>query len=978
MEPQSFGDLTSLGIPESLVKAWASRMKRSLADPLLDLQRQAFGNVDSLKKQHTIVLGPTSSGKTFVGEALSALVALPGEGTVVYAVPYRALATQKWEDWRKSYSDSGMPSFPIYASSSDHVAHDSLVAQGDFRIAIIVYEKLAALIAQGAKLLDRCKLLIVDEFQMLAQSDRGPRLEFILTKILKLNELKPEDPVMILGLSAALTQNGNEILEKWLERDLACRGDLLRIQSTVRPVPLIEQVLLPDGSRIYKDERGQKIEDKLTLPPAPPHLKHPDNLVASLVGLLSKEDKKVMVFRGSRKQSSQTAQSITAVRSRIQLSPELVDTLDNMEPTPFMDHFRNHLVERGVAFHNASLSFEERQLVEESFHDQDGPVSVLCSTETLAVGINLPADTVVVADLRKPAGAEKGTTPLSLSDYKNMVGRAGRFGYTDKVTGKQIVGQSFLLADNYVEADRHFRRYIEPDDPGQELSSAIGFPDLQHQILSILSSKDDAAVFGLESKDAEEFLSASLYALKSPNLAGEVASAWSELVEKGLIVQSMMTGFSASGLGELLAQSGLSVKCADTLKLIEKELAAWADRRFPLDLLFLACLTPEVMRQQWPGLDESERSWRPVETLKKLGETVPLRSSSLLSMATEADRLPPEKLLLAVKRAYLIFGWSEGRSIKLICKEFGDVQGGDIKALADVVAWVLDVVVHLARESRILSKLAPWLGAFRASVEHGVPVSVLALARLKVRGLKRPYLIELAKFIDASLGSFESIEDALGARGCPLPADIRNSALLAMSEERDRAIGAQKASHLRRAGEMATPSGFSELVSMLYAATEIEFEKAVVGILARLELSAKHVGKGIALPDLEISIGNELVIGEMKSGGRKIGYDQVRQIQSAVTEGRSVTNRFVVSKSGFTDGAVAMNEKLPGPALLLRVDAFAELCVCAAEQYGEKAQNAVEWVLMNRSGLLSPYDVRRLVRKVGPELISRPDEGLRD
>lgn len=974
MELQSFGDLISLSIPESLVKAWAKRMKRNLGDPLLDLQQTAFRNVERLKKQHTIVLGPTSSGKTFVGEVLSALVALPGEGTVIYAVPYRALATQKWEDWRRSYTEAGMPDFPIYVSSSDHVTHDALVSQGDFRIAIIVYEKLAALIAQGAKLLDRCKLLIVDEFQMLAHSDRGPRLEFILTKIINVNALKPEDPVMVLGLSAALTPNGNEVLEKWLEKDLACSGGLLRIQSMTRPVPLIEQVLLPDGRRIYKDERGQRIEDHLTLPSAPPHLKHPDNLVASLVGLLSREDRKVLVFRGSRRQSSQTAQSMTAVRSRISISPELVDTLDGMEPTPFMDHFRNHLVERGVAFHNASLSFEERQLVEEFFQNQDGPISVLCSTETLAVGINLPADTVIVADLRKPAGAEKGTTPLTLSDYKNMVGRAGRFGYTDRFTGKQIVGQSFLLADNYIEAERHFHHYIAPEDPGQELISAIGFADLQHQILSILSSKDGAAVFGLECGDAEEFLAVSLYALKVSDLSKEVASAWSVLAAKGLIVRSVVTGSSASGLGELLAQSGLSVKCADTLKLIEEELLAWSEERFPLDLLFLVCLTPEVMRQQWPGLDETERNWRPIETLRSLGESVPWRKRSLLGMTMQADKLPPDKLLLAIKRAYLIFGWSEGESIKSICKDFGDVQGGDIRALADVIAWVLEVVVELAKGSKSLSKLAFWLSSFRSSVEHGVPVSVLPLARLKVRGLKRPYLIELAKFISAFAERFEGIEDALGAEDCPLPFAIRQIALIAMSEERDRVIAAQKSNHLKRAGEIAMPEGFGESVSAVYIATDTDFEKAAEQILLIVGMDAKRVGEGEARPDLEISVGNDLIIGEMKSSGRKIDFGQVRQIQSAVTGGRSVVSRLVVSKNGFTDKAVKLNGELPRPALLLRVDAFAELCICAVEQYGDKARNAVEWVLVNRSGLLSPYDVRRLVRKVGPELLSRSDE----
>jgi helicase len=108
------------------------------------------------------------------------------------------------------------------------------------------------------------------------------------------------------------------------------------------------------------------------------------------------------------------------------------------------------LVKRGTAFHHAGMSGAHRRLVENAF--REGKIKVLTATPTLAFGVNLPARMVVIHDYRRYEPGY-GYYPITVLEYKQMCGRAGRPRY-DKF------GESVLIANTEDERDYLMESYV--------------------------------------------------------------------------------------------------------------------------------------------------------------------------------------------------------------------------------------------------------------------------------------------------------------------------------------------------------------------------------------------------------------------------------------------------------------------------------------------------------------------------------------
>lgn len=156
--------------------------------------------------KNLLVCTPTASGKTLVGELAALNAVLHDKGKAVYVVPLRALASEKFKQFKKDY-----PDLKIALTSGDFDGADSYLAK--FDIIITTSEKFDSLIRHRTPWLPQVKTVIVDEIHLLNDVSRGPTLEILIT-ILK-QQLKN---LQLIGLSA--TVGNTEELAEWLGAEL--------------------------------------------------------------------------------------------------------------------------------------------------------------------------------------------------------------------------------------------------------------------------------------------------------------------------------------------------------------------------------------------------------------------------------------------------------------------------------------------------------------------------------------------------------------------------------------------------------------------------------------------------------------------------------------------------------------------------------------------------------------------------------------
>jgi helicase len=161
--------LEAYNVPQDILAIW----RATIGPELLPVQERAIKEFGLLGDKNLVVASPTSSGKTFIGE-MAAVKAARQNTKVIYLAPQRALVDEKYRELSERYEKVGLK---VVASSRDHREHDEAIQAGDFKIAVIVVEKLQGLLVTRPNLLEEVGLIVVDELQLITDEDRGPTLE---------------------------------------------------------------------------------------------------------------------------------------------------------------------------------------------------------------------------------------------------------------------------------------------------------------------------------------------------------------------------------------------------------------------------------------------------------------------------------------------------------------------------------------------------------------------------------------------------------------------------------------------------------------------------------------------------------------------------------------------------------------------------------------------------------------------------------
>lgn len=714
------------------------RWKTDFPGGLNALQLEAVNDYGIRDGDSLVVVAPTSSGKTFVGE-LAALHNLSDGKKVVFLLPYRALVNEKYHAFEARYG--GTLGTRVIRCSGDHSDQAGQFVKGKFEIAILTYEMFLGLMVATPHTLKYLGLVVLDEAQFMNDPNRGIVVELILTKLLTARSqgIEPQ----ILALSAAV--QGAHVFADWL----GCKC----LVTHERPVPLEEGVLGYQGVFKYRVGDGGETLEKTVLESGEIMVgERARDLVIPLVSKLVAEGQKVLVFRNT-KARTQGCALYLADSLGLESASQAIDRLPERDRSSTCEALARAL-EGGVAFHNSNLTVEERSAVEDAFRDPRGRVMVLAATTTLAAGVNTPADTVIVCE-HEFAGPEG--RPFLVSEYKNMVGRAGRLGYATQ-------GTSFLLVPSQVSEDHLFDKYVVGEL--EPMSSSFDADDLDTWVLRLLAQSKTLPRREVVTLLANTF-GGYLSNLEVKNWMQQIGPELEHVLDRMIeyeLLEDELGDISLSLLGQACGNSALSFRSALRLVGLLRQMPE-------------SDVTPMALLGLVQCLDEGDKVYTPmVKTGAKERAYVGSASrfmprSVVRSFQRQCD--DNTQYYARAKRACILNAWIAGESIGTIEERFsttprkGRIEYGTVRNMADTTRYLLRsvadiaVIVHPGCEADA--------EALMVRLEYGLPAAAMPLLKLPVALTRGQYLVLHQHGIsdpEAVIGLDDSkAEELLGRRG---------------------------------------------------------------------------------------------------------------------------------------------------------------------------------------------------------------------
>ena len=922
-------DLAGFGIPKSLIEAWE---QRGIGD-LTEIQTATLSHERFRSDSNLLVIGPTSSGKTFVGEVAAALTAL-GMRRVIYLVPMKAIAEEKYRDFRETYGGPNI-GLEVVISSGDHSEYDADILSGNFNLAIVVYEKFAQLIVQRSDLLATCGLIVVDELQLIRDGRRGAKLEMLLTKI----SMLPRPP-RVIGLSATLrTLNG---LDTWLRAEV--------VESRSRPVPLLEGICDLTGATTYYKEDGTAVEERFALP-AP--CAGTDELLARLAQVIAAE-RQILVFVATKDGTQAAANSIAEALPTTAIPREVAEAVEVLDETEFKGFMQREGLARRVGYHNADLDPDERLLVEGLF--REGYLRVLVSTTTLAMGVNLPSDFVIIKDIERWDPGQRARVALPTAEYKNAAGRAGRLGTRSE-------GRSLLLATSPFQAEQLLRNFVRGELA--RMDSAIPREgDFPSHVLSIFASRLVAS----EAQAIDVFRASYAYHVFYHEYSDQLADAIKDAVGKCLalgLLEGDKNELRTTRIGLAVASFGVSIR---TYELIRDAIRSAVDLGFSIpDTLFVLMQAHEVVGlAPYLRIDERERdSFRPM-----LSSRADVPEASALSGLLSRPESPTQDENTRLKKVALLVGWSEGTRIRDLEATFR-IGLGAIRTLAETLSWLVEAASHLVPSLGASAETAAALHRLSDELKYGVPYGLVALARIRPRGVGRDVLLRLIHndrglVVTSADALFDTPDEAFSGVIGPRQLDaLRNAALAYVL---DRQMLHMRGHSLR----LARAAPIKSLVETAYRATGRGFEAAIRDLLTSppLSLDCTMVPRQrYGEEDLHLEHPDGVIVIQATASedpSRNVRWDKAREVLGQGI-GLSPVSFIVVGKPDFHETAIrnaqSMSREAGRRLLLIPFSVVSELCVRVVE--GSLPRKDLVSVLRNKTGYVSFDGIDHLAEEYG-------------
>ncbi len=453
------------------------------------------------------------------------------------------------------------------------------------------------------------------------------------------------------------------------------------------------------------------------MPSLIPIKQHTENPAVDLALDTIERNKQALVFTSSKKSAEKSAEDI-AKEIKLLSNHDISEDILHALPKPTKQCERLALcIKKGIAFHHAGLTSKQRELIEEGF--RSGAIKIICSTPTLAAGVDLPAYRAIIKELKR-YGGRWGSTYIPVLEYHQMAGRAGR-------PGKDTEGQAICIVKTDAEQDEVHERYIlgEPEEIYSKLAVE---PVLRMYVLSLIAtgfvrSLDECIAFFMKSFWAHQYQDEHELANKIERvLALLVSYAFLEEVTEDTknsdskFHSSKNPKYQATLLGERVSQLYLDPLTAHHLILGLQRASSIGVT--PFNALHLLCTQLELR----PLLNVRVKEYEAMQALLVREE------ANLLCQPIDLFDTEYDAFLASIKTASFFLDWINECDEEALLEKY-DIRPGEIRAKLEIADWLLYATIELCKLLHYTA-LHSDLHTLRVRLEYGAKEELLTLLRL--------------------------------------------------------------------------------------------------------------------------------------------------------------------------------------------------------------------------------------------------------
>ncbi|MBR9690122.1 hypothetical protein GOV08_00370 [Candidatus Woesearchaeota archaeon] len=461
-------------------------------------------------------------------------------------------------------------------------------------------------------------------------------------------------------------------------------------------------------------------------------------------------NKQALIFVNSKRAAESVAEKIASKIKDVNLDSLAEKARKALtRPTRQCERLAN-IIRKGIAFHHAGLAAKQRELIEDNF--RNGSIKIICSTPTLAYGIDMPAFRTIIRDLKR-YGGRWGMEWIQVIEYHQMAGRAGRPGHEDfgeAICISQTKDDKQNIIDNFIKAP-----------PEQIFSKLAAEPVLRTYILSLISTE-----FVGSRKELISFFSQTFWAKQYEDM-GKLEKIIDKMI--GLLQE---WEFLKDANDYFKSASEVMNDKLEATKLGQRVAQLYID---PLTANFMiTCLrraTQKITDEfSYTHMITSTLEMRPifrtgVREVSMVEEKIAENESNLLYVPPPMYDMEYDDFLNTIKTAMVLEEWTNELDEHDIL-EIYNVRPGEFRAKLNEAEWLLNASAEFARLMGFM-ELIKNIRKTQIRLKHGVKAELLSLIRLRNIGrvrARKMYRNNVKTLADVSKVDTAKLKQLLGEK----------------------------------------------------------------------------------------------------------------------------------------------------------------------------------------------------------------------